>query len=127
MLTPHAGEMAALLSIPKEEVVADPVLAARQAAAKFQAVVALKGATTWIVSPSGEAWKHDDGVIGLGTSGSGDVLAGVIGGLLARGAPPLVAALWGVRLHARAGHRLTASIGPLGFLAREIAHAIRLG
>ena len=126
VLTPHAGEMAALLAKSKEEVVADPVSAARQAAARFQAVVALKGATTWIVSPSGEAWMHDDGVIGLGTSGSGDVLAGVIGGLLARGAPPLVAALWGVRLHARAGHRLTAAIGPVGFLAREIADAIRV-
>lgn len=126
VLTPHAGEMAALLGISKEEVIADPVAAARQAAAGFQAVVALKGATTWIVSPSGEGWRHDLGVVGLGTSGSGDVLAGVIGGLLARGAPPLDAALWGVRLHARAGERLTARVGHLGFLAREIADAIRL-
>lgn len=126
VLTPHAGEMATLLEITKDDVIDDPIAAARQAAARFQAVVALKGATTWIVSPSGEAWRHDDGVIGLGTSGSGDVLAGVIGGLLARGAPPLDATLWGVRLHARAGERLTVTVGQLGFLAREIADAIRL-
>ena len=46
----------------------------------------MKGATTFVVSPDGQAWRHDGGVVGLGTSGSGDVLAGVIGGLLARGA-----------------------------------------
>ena len=57
---------------------------------------------------------------GLGTSGSGDVLAGVIGGLLARGASPTTAAIWGVFLHGRAGGRLSASVGTLGFLAREL-------
>ena len=57
----------------------------------------------------------------MATSGSGDALAGLVVGLLARGAAPLTAALWGVYLHGEAGHRLAADIGPLGFLAREIS------
>ena len=60
------------------------------------------------------------GGIGLGTGGSGDVLAGAIGGLLARGAAPLVAAGWGVWLHGEAGRRWRGEIGPVGFLAREL-------
>jgi NAD(P)H-hydrate repair Nnr-like enzyme with NAD(P)H-hydrate dehydratase domain len=88
-------------------------------------VVALKGATTWIAEPGdggGRAWVNRHGCVGLGTSGSGDVLAGVIAGLLARGAAPAQAVLWGVYLHAEGGRRLAARHGgPLGFLAREIA------
>jgi NAD(P)H-hydrate repair Nnr-like enzyme with NAD(P)H-hydrate dehydratase domain len=57
---------------------------------------------------------------GLATSGSGDVLAGIIGGLLARGAAPMVAAAWGVWLHGEAGKQLAQRSGPLGFLAREL-------
>jgi len=62
----------------------------------------------------------DEGDIGLATAGSGDVLAGIIAGLLARGADPLGAALWGVHLHREAGARLARNIGPLGYLAREL-------
>ena len=58
--------------------------------------------------------------MGLATSGSGDVLAGLIAGLLARGAPPLTATLWGVCVHAEAGAQLADRLGPVGFLAREI-------
>lgn len=120
VMTPHAGEMAAILDRDKADIKADPLGAARDAAAMFQSVVVMKGATTFIVSPDGTAWRHEGGVAGLGTSGSGDVLAGAIGGLLARGAPPVVAALWGVVLHAEAGSELAAGGAPLGFLAREI-------
>lgn len=120
VLTPHQGEMAALSGRSKDEVQADPVAVAREMAARFQAVVALKSRDTWIVSPDGRAWLHRAGVPGLATSGSGDVLAGVIGGLLARGASPVTATIWGVWLHGRAGARLAQRIGPLGFLAREL-------
>lgn len=116
VITPHAGEMAALLSRPKEEVAADPLAAAREAASLFRSVVAMKGACTRIVTPQGEAWACAQGHIGLATSGSGDTLAGIIGGLLARGASPVLATIWGVYLHGEAGNRL----GPLGFLARDI-------
>lgn len=120
VLTPHAGEMATMLGRDKAAVRADPIGAAREAAALFRSVVVMKGATTFVVSPDGIAWCHDGGVAGLGTSGSGDVLAGAIGGLLARGAPPVVAALWGVVVHAEAGSDLASAGAPLGFLAREI-------
>ena len=119
-MTPHAGEMAAILNRAKDDIRADPLGAAREAAAMFRSVVVMKGATTFVVSPDGAAWCHDGGVAGLGTSGSGDVLAGAIGGILARGAPPMVAALWGVVLHAQAGADLAAAGEPLGFLARDL-------
>ena len=120
VITPHAGEMATFLGIPRDDVVADPLAAARRASATLQAVVAMKGACTRIVSPAGEAWSCDRGNVGLATSGSGDTLAGIIAGLLARGATPVQAAIWGVYLHGEAGNRLARSQGRLGFLAREI-------
>lgn len=120
VLTPHPGEMAALSGRTKEAVLADPVAVAREMAARFGAVVALKSSDTWIVTPDGLCWIHRNGAPGLATGGSGDVLAGVIGGLLARGAAPAQAAAWGVWLHARAGARLAERIGPMGFLAREL-------
>lgn len=124
ILTPHAGEMASLTSASKAEVEADPVGVARRLAASLQAVVALKGAVTFIVSPDGQAWRHSGGSRGLATSGSGDVLAGVIGGLLARGATPLQAAVWGVYVHGAAGRALAKRIAPVGFLARELLDEI---
>ncbi len=120
VLTPHAGEMAALTGLSKDEVQADPLAAARGAAQRLGAVVVMKGAVTHVVTPDGQAWRHEGGVKGLATSGSGDVLAGVIGGLLARGAHPAQAAVWAVYVHAQAGARLSQRIGPLGFLAREL-------
>ena len=120
VITPHAGEMARLLGRPKATIVADPLGAAREVAAGVNAVVVMKGARTYVVSPDGQAWLHRDGVVGLATSGSGDVLAGIIGGLLARRAPPLTAAAWGVCVHARAGRRLSRQVGTTGFLAREL-------
>jgi hydroxyethylthiazole kinase-like uncharacterized protein yjeF len=120
VMTPHSGEMAALFGIPREDVVADPLSTARKAAASLQCVVALKGSETHIVTPQGEAWTFRGGNVGLATSGSGDTLAGIIAGLLARGATPLQAAQWGVYLHGEAGNRLACSYAPLGFLAREL-------
>jgi ADP-dependent NAD(P)H-hydrate dehydratase len=120
VLTPHAGEMAKLSGLDKAAVVADPLAAARTVAAALSAVVVMKGNTTFVVSPDGQAYVHEEGCVGLATSGSGDVLAGLIGGFLARGAAPVVAALWGVCVHGDAGARLTARIGQVGFLAREL-------
>ena len=120
LLTPHAGEMAHLTGLSKEEVVAAPEQAIVSAARKWNSVVALKGATTLIASPSGEHWRHEGGQPGLATSGSGDVLAGLIAGLLAQGASLEQACAWGVVLHASAGACLAAKLGPLGYLAREL-------
>ncbi len=120
ILTPHAGEMAHLTGREKAAVVGDPLRTVLQAAKDWNACVALKGAETAVALPDGTLWVHRGGNAGLGTSGSGDTLAGLIGGLAARGVPALHAALWGVRLHAMAGEALAAKRGELGYLAREI-------
>jgi ADP-dependent NAD(P)H-hydrate dehydratase len=120
LLTPHAGEMATLLSVGQADVDAAPVEAALEAATRFGAVVALKGATTWIATPEREVFEHVAALPGLATSGSGDVLAGIAAGLACRGASPLTAALWSVALHAQAGRALSRRVGRLGFLAREL-------
>jgi len=124
LLTPHAGEMAHLQRLDKQAVTAAPLETAQHAAEQWNAVVALKGATTFIASPDRRLWRHEGGNIGLATSGSGDTLAGIIGGLAARGASLEQACVWGVALHARAGEQLAKSIGPLGYLAREIAEQV---
>ncbi len=120
LMTPHAGEMAHLLGISKEAVTADPLAAARQAASRWNAVVALKGAVTHLVEPDGTAWRYRSDTPGLATSGSGDTLAGIICGIAARGLPLAHAAAWGIVLHSRAGTALAEGSGPMGYLAREI-------
>lgn len=120
VLLPHAGEMAALLDCAQDEIAADPLAAGRTAAGRFGAVTLIKGVQSHVVAPDGRAWLYTGGGPGLGVSGSGDVLAGIVGGLLSRGADPLAALLWGVWLHGEAGARLGRRIGTLGYLAREL-------
>jgi len=124
LLTPHAGEMARLTGAARHAIEADPLGAASGAAARWNAVVALKGADTFIAMPHGHVWRHRGGNAGLATSGSGDVLAGLIAGLAARGASLPQACAWGVALHSRAADRLAQRVGPLGFLMRELAGEI---
>jgi hydroxyethylthiazole kinase-like uncharacterized protein yjeF len=124
VLTPHAGEMAHLLGEEKQEIRSEASSTARDAAKNWNAVVALKGGTTIVAAPDGNAWRHEGDNPGLATSGSGDVLAGIIVGLAARGASVDQATAWGVWLHAQAGQRLTRRIGAIGYLAREIAEEI---
>ena len=119
VLTPHAGEMASMLGRERDAIEADPAACAREAAQRYHAVVVLKGAATYIATPDGAEYRNTHGDVGLATSGSGDTLAGVIGGILARGATPVQAAVWGVYLHAKAGERLAERVG-MGFLAREL-------
>lgn len=122
VITPHAGEMAQLLDRSRDEIEADPLSAAREAADLFQAVVVMKGAETYVVTwESMQSWVFRGGGVGLATSGSGDVLAGIIAGLMARGTSPIHAALWGVYLHGEAGERLGIREGTIGFLARDLA------
>lgn len=124
VLTPHAGEMAFMCGGRKEDVERQPLDHAQQMAQATASIVVLKGPRTFIVGPDGEAWLHEGGGPGLGTSGSGDVLAGLITGFAARGATPMEAALWGVWVHGAAGQLLAESVGPLGFLAREISATV---
>jgi hydroxyethylthiazole kinase-like uncharacterized protein yjeF len=120
LLTPHAGEMAHLRNHGKDEVVQDPVRIAREAATAWRAVVMLKGACTCIAAPDGRVWRHHAHIPGLGTSGSGDVLAGLAAGFAARGAPAEQAGAWAVALHARIGDVLARRLGAVGYLAREL-------
>lgn len=124
ILLPDNDELASLLDCDEAEIEADPVACGQRAAARYRAIVHVKGATAYVVCPEGEVWTHESEATGLGVSGSGDVLSGVVGGLLARGAEPLTALLWAVWLHGQAGIHLSKTVGPIGFLAREIANAI---
>jgi len=120
ILLPHSREMARLLECEAEDVEADPLTAAQTAATRFGAVSLVKGQYSHIAHPDGRSFRFEGGGVGLATSGSGDTLAGIVGGLAARGADPLTAALWGVYLHGEAGRKLSKEVGRVGFLAREI-------
>ena len=124
VITPHAGEMARLTETTPDSVMQNPERTASDVSTTLNAVVALKGARTFIASPDGDLFCYEAGDVGLATSGSGDTLAGVIAGLVARGASPLHAALWGVFLHGSAGNRLAKKIGRIGYLARELLDEI---
>jgi hydroxyethylthiazole kinase-like uncharacterized protein yjeF len=124
LLTPHAGELAGLTGWPKERIVAEPEAAATEAAAHWDTHLLLKGSTTVLATPGGLAWRHESQRPGLATSGSGDVLAGAIAGLLARGADLVCACAWATAAHDRCGERLGERIGEVGYLAREIVDEI---
>lgn len=123
ILTPHAGEMAALIDEEKTEVERSPERCAREVARSLGATIVLKGPRTFIVTPS-DSFVYEGGDVGLATSGSGDVLAGILAGLLARGAEPLRAAAWAVFIHGSAGNALARKVGQIGFLARELLDEI---
>ncbi|WP_208295744.1 NAD(P)H-hydrate dehydratase [Paenarthrobacter nitroguajacolicus] len=118
VLTPNPTEAGILLGRDMEDLGADVAEIAR----RFDAVVSCQG---YIAAPEptedSVLWKITTGYGGLGTSGSGDVLAGAIAGLRARGTSDAQAACWGTHLHAAAADRLASKLGPLGFLARELA------
>ncbi|MFD2092840.1 NAD(P)H-hydrate dehydratase [Blastococcus deserti] len=120
VLTPNPTELAYALHVSDDAIEEDPAGAAHDLARRAQAVVGLGGATSWIAAPDDRVWRDESGNAGLGVSGSGDVRAGITGGLLARGADPAQAAVWAAWLHGRAGERLASSVGRLGFLAREL-------
>ena len=123
-LLPHAKEMASLLECEVAEVEADPLGAGRRCAERYDAVTLVKGAESHVVAPDGQVFRYRGGGPGLGVSGSGDMLAGIVGGLSARGADPLSALLWSVWCHGEGGRRLSERIGTLGYLAREIADEV---
>ncbi|MEA1072760.1 NAD(P)H-hydrate dehydratase [Sphingomonas sp. LY160] len=120
ILLPHTGELASLLDCPIGEVEADPLDAGHRCADRYGAMVLVKGSDSHVVAPDGSCFHYPGGGPGLGISGSGDVLAGIVGGLLARGADPLTALIWAVWLHGEAGRALALKVGTVGFLAREI-------
>jgi NAD(P)H-hydrate epimerase len=120
VLTPHPGEMARLTGRPTAEVQAGRRAIAAAAARDWGVVVVLKGARTLVAAPDGRLSEDPHEVPALATGGTGDVLAGLIGGLLAQGSDPFTAAVTGVYVHAEAGRRLQARMGPAGMLASEL-------
>jgi ADP-dependent NAD(P)H-hydrate dehydratase len=120
-LTPNPHELALALDVEQEAVDADAAGHALRLARATGAVVSCGGPETTIAHPDGRLWLDASGGVGLAVSGSGDVHAGIVVGLAARGATPEQAAAWAAHLHGRAGDRLAADVGPLGFLAREVA------
>jgi ADP-dependent NAD(P)H-hydrate dehydratase len=121
VLTPNVGEGAALLGRELGHEPGDLMAGAREIADRYGTVVSLYG---HIATPDGRGFREDGGDSGLGTSGSGDVLAGVVAGLLARGAGPAQAACWAAHVHAAAGQRLAARLGRVGYLARELTEEV---
>jgi alanine racemase len=124
VVTPHPGEMARLTGLPTATIQADRLGTARRAAAAWGVVVVLKGAGTVVASPDGQAWVNATGNPAMASAGSGDVLAGAIGSLLAQGCSPLEAALAGVSAHGLAGDLAAREIGGRGLLASDIAHRL---
>ena len=123
VLTPHPGELAALLECSADEINADRLGVARLAAESWQAIVVLKGARTVIAAPGGEAWINPTGNEGMATGGCGDVLTGVIAALLGQGMAPVAAAIAGVYLHGLAGD-MVAETGRIGMAAGDIVAAL---
>ncbi|MEN0085674.1 MAG: NAD(P)H-hydrate dehydratase [Leifsonia sp.] len=113
ILTPNTEEAGRLLGREVRDLDADT----RELGRRYRATVSCFGR---IAAPDGRLFTVGEGGPGLGTSGSGDALAGAITGLAARGADPVQAAVWGTYLHAAAGESLARQAGPLGFLASEI-------
>jgi NAD(P)H-hydrate epimerase len=120
VLTPHPGEMGRLLEVTTAEVQADRLRVARQLATRDQVVVVLKGARTIVVAPDGRAAIVPTGNPGMATGGTGDVLAGIVGGLLAQGLDAFDAACLGAFAHGLAGDRVALRQGEVGLLARDL-------
>src|SRR3989441_1717530 len=134
VLTPHPGEMARLLGKTIEAVQADRAGAARKAAKEWGAIIVLKGAHTLVAHPDGRLSEDPHEVPALATGGTGDVLSGVIGALIAQGSDPYTAAVTGVYIHAAAGRRISHRLGDAGLLASDlltelppVMHVLRQG
>ena len=124
ILTPHPGEMARLCGLTPAQVNADrPALAARMAR-EWGCILVLKGHATLVAAPDGVLWANTTGNPGLARGGSGDVLAGMIGGLCAAGLPALEAAKCGVWLHGAAADRAAAHRGQWGMLPSDLPVAL---
>lgn len=120
VLTPHPGEMSRLIGIPVLEIEADRVNVAQQFARDYQLVLVLKGAPSVVAQYDGQVWINSTGNAGMATAGSGDVLTGVIAGLIAQGVDSFAAAVLGVYLHGLAGDLASGSIGQHGMIAGDL-------
>ncbi|MGI6091914.1 MAG: NAD(P)H-hydrate dehydratase [Veillonellaceae bacterium] len=123
VVTPHPGEMARLMGLTVKDVSKDRVGIARQAAGLWGAIVVLKGARTIVAYPDGEVYINTTGNPGMATGGTGDVLTGVIAGLIAQGLTTHAAAVAGVHIHGLAGD-IAAAGGTIGLIASDVVAAM---
>lgn len=124
IITPHPGEMARLLHSTPKTVNSNRENTAIDFAKKFGVVTVLKGAGTIIASPDGEVYINHTGNSGMATGGSGDVLSGIIGSLLAQGAAPINAATAGVFLHGTIGDLAAEKLGKISMLPTDMIDMI---
>ena len=124
IMTPHPGEMARLIGKSTSWVQENRLEAVKTAAERWKVITVLKGAGTLIADPGGVLRINTTGNAGMASAGMGDVLSGMIGGLLVQGMPPFDAAAAGVWLHGAAGDHLSRSVGPIGFLASDLMSVI---
>ncbi len=127
ILTPHEGELHRLVkSLSNAPVDGDRLSLGMWVSEHLQCTVVAKGPDTYVITPGEDIYHNDDcGNPGMATAGSGDVLAGIITGLLAQGVPAHQAAVYGVRIHALAGDAAAAALGEHGLMAGDIAGFIR--
>ena len=126
VLTPHPGELGRLTGKTTDAINADRTAAARKAAKEWGAIIVLKGAHTVVAHPDGRTSEDPHEVPALASGGTGDVLSGIIGGLIAQGSEPLAAAVTGVYVHAAAGRRISERLGDSGLLAGDLLPEIPL-
>jgi ADP-dependent NAD(P)H-hydrate dehydratase / NAD(P)H-hydrate epimerase len=124
VLTPHAGELGRLLECDSHDIDAHRLASAREAADRSGAVVLLKGDDTIVAAPAGQVAVNPGATPALATAGSGDVLSGLIGALLAKGMEPFEAAALGAFAHARAGRAAAARHGADHTIARDVVDAL---
>ncbi|HUJ79982.1 MAG TPA: NAD(P)H-hydrate dehydratase [Nitrospiria bacterium] len=120
VLTPHPGEMARLLDCTADRVEEDRPAAAREAARRYRAWVVLKGAHTLLADPNGRLWINTTGNPGMATGGTGDVLTGVLGALLAQAIPLPDAATAAIYLHGLAGDLAARRVGEMSLIAGDL-------
>jgi len=126
ILTPHPGEMARLAGVSIDEVQSDRVGVAKKVALEWHKTIVLKGAYTVIAAPNGQSRISPIANPGLASAGTGDVLVGVIAGLLAQGLSLFDAAACGVFLHGEAGEMVSASLGNAGMIASDLLPVLPL-
>ncbi len=124
ILTPHPGEMGRLTGTSREILRTRKVDLAREFAVTFRVILVLKGAGTVVADPTGRVWINTSGNPGMATAGTGDVLTGMITGLLAQGLEPVEAAKVGVYLHGLCGDRAAGRCGERSLLARDLIREI---
>ncbi len=124
VLTPHPAEMARLCSSTVAEVQADRLGVAKDFAARHEVVVVLKGAHTVVAAPDGRSYTDSHDVVALATAGTGDVLAGVVGAMLAQGMDAYAAGVAAVTIHAEAGRAVQREQGRSGGLASDVIAAL---